>query len=45
MLTALGIAIAVLEAVVVIVLRAHWSMDVLAGLFAALGVGLLVWQG
>lgn len=44
-LTALGIAIAVLEAVVVIVLRAHWSMDVLAGLFAALGVGLLVWQG
>lgn len=43
-LTALGIVVATLEAVVVIVLRAHWTMDVLAGLFAAIGVGLLVWQ-
>lgn len=44
-LTVLGIVIATLEAAVVIVLRAHWTMDVLAGLFAALAVGLLVWQG
>lgn len=43
-LTALGIVIATLEAVVVIVLRAHWTADVLAGLFAAIAVGLLVWQ-
>lgn len=44
-LTVLGIVIAALEAVVVIVLRAHWTMDVLAGLFAGLAVGLLAWQG
>jgi len=44
-LTVLGITIAALEAIVVIALRAHWSMDVLAGFFAALGVGLLVWPG
>jgi PAP2 superfamily protein len=44
-LTLLATVIATLEAIVVIVLRAHWSMDVLAGLFAALGIGLLVWQG
>jgi hypothetical protein len=42
-LTALGIIVAVLEAVVVIVLRAHWTADVLAGVFAALAVGFLVW--
>lgn len=41
-LTVLGFAVAILEAIVVIVLRAHWTMDVLAGLFAAVGVGLLV---
>ena len=44
-LTALGVVIATLEVMVVIVLRAHWTMDVLAGLFAAIGVGLLVRQG
>jgi membrane-associated phospholipid phosphatase len=43
-LTVLGIVIATLEAVVVIVLRAHWTMDVLAGLFAAVGAGLLARQ-
>ena len=42
-LTVLGVIVAVLEAVVVIVLRAHWTMDVLAGLFAAVSAGLLVW--
>jgi len=42
-LTALGIVIATLEAIIVIVLRAHWTMDVLAGFFAAVGAGLLVW--
>jgi len=35
-LTALGIAIAVVEACVVIVLRAHYTMDVFAGAVAAL---------
>lgn len=44
-LTALGIVIAMLEAAVVIVLRAHWTMDVLAGLFAAIAIGLLAWPG
>jgi hypothetical protein len=44
-LTVLGITIAALEAIVVIVLRAHWTMDVLAGFFAALCVGLLAWPG
>jgi len=41
LLTGLGIAVAALQVVVVIVLRAHWSMDVFAGLFAAVAVGLL----
>ncbi len=40
-LTALGIVVAVLQIVAVVVLRAHWTMDVLAGLFAAVGVGVL----
>jgi hypothetical protein len=44
-LTALGIAVATLEAIVVIVLRAHWTMDVLTGLLAALAVGFLTWPG
>jgi hypothetical protein len=43
-LTVLGIVIAVLQVVAVIALRAHWTMDVLAGVFAALAVGLLVAQ-
>jgi membrane-associated phospholipid phosphatase len=43
-LTALGIVVAVLQVVAVIALRAHWTMDVLAGVFAALAVGLLVAQ-
>lgn len=42
-LTAIGIAVAVAEMVVVIVLRAHWTMDVLAGVLAACVMGLLVW--
>lgn len=44
-LTVLGITIATLEVIVVIILRAHWTMDVLAGLFAAIAVGLLAWPG
>lgn len=45
MLTALGVAVAVAEMVVVIVLRAHWTVDVLTGVLAACVAGLLVWQG
>ena len=41
-LTAVAVAIAVMQAVTVLVLRAHWTMDVLAGIFAALAIGLLV---
>jgi hypothetical protein len=41
-LTVLGIVVAALQVIAVIALRAHWTMDVLAGLFAALAVGLLV---
>ena len=41
-LTILGAVVAVLQVVAVIALRAHWTMDVLAGLFAALTVGLIV---
>ncbi len=41
-LTILGAVIAVLQVIAVIVLRAHWTMDVLCGLFAALTIGLLV---
>lgn len=41
-LTAVGAVIAVLQVIAVIALRAHWTMDVLAGLFAALTVGLVV---
>lgn len=40
-LTALGILAAVGQAVLVIVLRAHWTIDVLAGLLAALIVGMM----
>lgn len=35
-LTAAAVAVAVLEALVVLVLRAHWTMDVFAAVFAAL---------
>jgi hypothetical protein len=42
-LTMLGILVAVLEAVVVIALRAHWTLDVLAGIFAAVAVSTLFW--
>jgi hypothetical protein len=41
-LTIAGIIVAVLQVVAVILLRAHWTMDVIAGLGAALAVGLLV---
>lgn len=44
-LTAVGVLLAVLQMIVVIVLRAHWTLDVLAGLFAALLVGALFWPG
>lgn len=44
-LTFLGALLAVLQMVVVIVLRAHWTLDVLAGLFAAVMVGLAFWPG
>ena len=44
-LTVIGIVVAVLQVVAVIALRAHWTMDVLAGLFAAIGVGVLAWPG
>jgi len=41
-LTIAGFIVAALEAIVVIALRAHWTIDVLAGLFAAVAVGTLV---
>ena len=41
-LTVAGYAVAAAQVVAVIVLRAHWSMDVLCGLFAAVAAGLLV---
>lgn len=41
-LTVVGAMVAVLQAVAVIVLRAHWTVDVVAGVFAALAVGLMV---
>ena len=42
-LTALGIVMAILQMVLVIILRAHWTLDVIAGLFAALMVGAFFW--
>jgi membrane-associated phospholipid phosphatase len=44
-LTLVGTLLAVLQMVLVIVLRAHWTLDVLAGLFAALLVGAVFWPG
>ena len=37
-LTGLGILTAILQMVLVIILRAHWTLDVVAGLFAAVMV-------
>ncbi|MFO1323924.1 MAG: phosphatase PAP2 family protein [Burkholderiales bacterium] len=41
-LTAAGVVVAALQIVAVIALRAHWTMDVVAGLAAAVAVGLLL---
>lgn len=41
-LTVAAVLLAVFQVIVVILLRAHWTMDVVAGLFAALTVGLIV---
>jgi len=40
-LTVAGIVIAALQVVAVIALRAHWTIDVVAGLAAAVAVGLV----
>jgi hypothetical protein len=39
--TTAGIVVAILQIVAVIALRAHWTVDVVAGLAAAIAVGLL----
>jgi hypothetical protein len=44
-LTGLGILTAILQMILVILLRAHWTLDVVAGLFAAGMVGALFWPG
>jgi hypothetical protein len=44
-LTFLAVLLAGLQIVLVIVLRAHWTLDVLAGLFAALLVGVFFQPG
>jgi hypothetical protein len=44
-LTVVATLLAVLQMLVVIVLRAHWTLDVLTGLFAALLVGAVFWPG
>ncbi len=41
-LTVAGIVVATLQIVAVIALRAHWTMDVIAGLAAALAVSLAI---
>jgi membrane-associated phospholipid phosphatase len=43
-LAALGAAVATIEAVTVIVLRAHYTMDVFAALFAAWGADVFARQ-
>jgi hypothetical protein len=43
-LTFFGVLLALLQMLLVIVLRAHWTLDVLAGLFAALMVGAVFWR-
>ena len=40
-ITVAGIVVAVLQVVAVIALRAHWTVDVVAGLAAAIAVGLV----
>jgi hypothetical protein len=45
MLTGLGILTAILQMVLVIILLAHWTLNVVAGLFAAVMVGALSWTG
>lgn len=45
LLAVLGVAIALAEMLVVISLRAHWTVDVLTGALAACVVGLLVMPG
>ncbi|MFO1312730.1 MAG: phosphatase PAP2-related protein [Burkholderiales bacterium] len=40
-ITVAGIVVAVLQVVAVIALRAHWTVDVVAGLAAAIAVGLM----
>ena len=42
-LTIVAALLAVLQMELVILLRAHWTLDVLGGLFAALLVGVLFW--
>lgn len=44
LVTAIAVAVAALEAIVVIVLRAHWTMDVLAGAFVAVAAAALFLQ-
>ena len=44
-LTVCALLLAALQMLLVVVLRAHWTLDVLAGFFAAVLVGLLVWPG
>ncbi len=44
-LTLAAALLAVLQMVLVIVLRAHWTLDVLTGLLAALLLGVLFWPG
>lgn len=43
--TVLAVLLAALQMLLVIVLRAHWTLDVVAGFFAATLVGTLVWPG
>jgi hypothetical protein len=40
-LTVAGIVVAALQVIAVIALRAHWTVDVVAGLAAAVAVGIL----
>ncbi len=42
LLSALAITIAVFEIVVVLLLRAHWTVDVIGGAFAALSIGYVL---
>ncbi|MEF8754114.1 MAG: phosphatase PAP2-related protein [Accumulibacter sp.] len=42
-LTVLAALLAILQMVLVILLRAHWTLDVLGGLFAALLIGVAFW--